>query len=83
MDAYCAEVIKLEKHFDGLEFHHVQRDSNVAADLLAKLGSDRALVPTGVFVEELKTSSIKTPEPQAEVSLLKGTQILVVTPSWM
>jgi ribonuclease HI len=53
MDAYCAKVIKLKKHFDGLEFHHVQRDSNVATDLLAKLGSDRALVPPGVFMEEL------------------------------
>ena len=42
MDAYCAEVRKLEKHFHGLEFHHVVRDINVAADVLAKLGSDRA-----------------------------------------
>jgi hypothetical protein len=46
MDAYCAEVQKLEKHFQGLEILHVLRDSNVAADTLAKLGSNRAKGPT-------------------------------------
>ena len=51
MDAYYAEVRKLEKIFQGLEIHHVLRDSNVAADVLAKLGSDRAKVPPGIFVE--------------------------------
>jgi hypothetical protein len=45
MDAYCAEVHKLEKHFQGLEILHVMQDLNVAADVLAKLGSDRAKVP--------------------------------------
>ena len=42
MDAYCVEVRRLEKHFQGLEIHHVVRDLNVAADVLAKLGLDRA-----------------------------------------
>ena len=36
MDAYCAKVRKLEKNFQGLEIHHILRDSNVAADVLAK-----------------------------------------------
>jgi ribonuclease HI len=58
MDAYCAEVRKLERHFQGLEFHHVVRDLNVGANILAKLGSDRAAVPSGVFVQELTQSSI-------------------------
>jgi hypothetical protein len=58
------------------------RDSNVAADILAKLGSDRAKVPSGVFVEELSAPSIKqsgeiTPELSAP-----GIQILVITTSW-
>jgi hypothetical protein len=70
MDAYCAEVRKLEKNFQGLEILHVLRDSNIAADVLAKLGSDRAKVLPGVFVEELPSLSIKqpggiTPEPPA------------------
>ena len=50
MDAYCAEVRKLEKHFPGVEILHVMRDLNVAADVLAKLGSDRAQVPPDVFI---------------------------------
>ena len=50
MEAYCSEVRKLEAKFDGIEYHHILRDYNVAADVLAKLGSKRALVPGGVFV---------------------------------
>jgi hypothetical protein len=45
MDTYCLEVRKLENKFYGLEFHHVVRDKNVAADVLSKLGSTRAKVP--------------------------------------
>jgi hypothetical protein len=35
------------------------RDLNVAADVLAKLGSDRAKVPPDMFVQELQVPSIK------------------------
>jgi hypothetical protein len=35
MDAYCLEVCKLKNKFYGLEFHHVVRDNNVAADVLS------------------------------------------------
>jgi hypothetical protein len=59
MGAYCAEVRKLKKHFQGLEILYVLRDSNIAADVLAKLGSNRAKVPPEVFIEELSTPSIK------------------------
>ncbi|XP_066342043.1 uncharacterized protein [Miscanthus floridulus] len=59
MDAYCAEVRKLEKIFQGLKIHHVLRDSNVAANVLANVGSDRAKIPPGIFVEELIAPSIK------------------------
>jgi ribonuclease HI len=45
MDAYCAEVQKLEAHFECMEFHHIYRDNNMAADVLSKLGSKHALVP--------------------------------------
>jgi ribonuclease HI len=34
MDAYYLKVRKLENKFYGLEFHHVVRDNNVAADVL-------------------------------------------------
>jgi len=63
MDDYVAEVRKLENKFAGLEIHHVIRDNNVGADLLSKLGSTRAQVPAGVFVQELHHPSIKTTEP--------------------
>jgi hypothetical protein len=62
MDAYIAEICKLENKFSGLEIHHVIRDNNVGADVLSKLGSDRANVPSGVFVHELHHPSIKTPD---------------------
>jgi hypothetical protein len=39
MNTYCTEVCKLEDHFEGLEFHHVSHDNNVAADVLSKMGS--------------------------------------------
>jgi ribonuclease HI len=58
MDAYCTEIRKLEGHFEGIEFQHVPRN-NVAADVLSKLGSRRALVPAGVFVQDLRKPSIK------------------------
>jgi hypothetical protein len=61
MDTYCLEVCKLENKFYGLEFHHVVRDNNVAADVMSKLGSTRAQVPAGVFVHDLHASYI--PEP--------------------
>ena len=48
MGKYCTAVRKLEDKFEGLEFHHVERDRNAAADALSKLGSSRAEVPPGV-----------------------------------
>jgi hypothetical protein len=63
MDAYCLEVCKLENKFDGLEFHHVIHDNNVAANVLSKLGSTRAQVPAGVFIHELHAPSIPKPVP--------------------
>jgi hypothetical protein len=41
MGKYCTAVQKLEDKFEGLEFHHVERDRNAAADALSKLGSSR------------------------------------------
>ncbi|XP_066334508.1 uncharacterized protein [Miscanthus floridulus] len=82
MDAYCAEVRKLEKHFQGLEIHHVVRYLNVAADVLAKVRSDRALVPAGVFVQELAASSIKQEATPSVDTPMRDVQVLTVTPSW-
>jgi ribonuclease HI len=65
MDAYCAEIRKLEGHFEGIEFQHVPRNNNVAADVPSKLGSRQALVPAGVFVQDLHKRSIKLLNPDS------------------
>jgi hypothetical protein len=64
MGKYCTAVRKLEDKFEGLEFHHVEKDCNTAADALSKLGSSRAQVPPRVFVQEVSCPSI--PSDQAE-----------------
>jgi ribonuclease HI len=68
MDAYYANIRKLVGHFEGIKFQHVPQNNNVAADVLSKLGSRRALVPACVFVQDLRKPSIKlsdadNPEP--------------------
>jgi hypothetical protein len=39
MDAYCAEIRKLDGHFEGIEFQYVPRNNNAAINVLSKLGS--------------------------------------------
>jgi transposase InsO family protein len=64
MGKYCTAVRKLEDKFEGLEFHHVERDRNVAADALSKLGSSRTQVPPGVFVQEVPRPSISSDQAE-------------------
>jgi hypothetical protein len=59
MDAYCKEIRKLEGKFYGIEYTHVIRDKNQAADELSKLGSSQAQVPHGMFVQDLVKPSVK------------------------
>jgi ribonuclease HI len=58
MGKYCTAVQKLEDKFEGLEFHHVERDCNAVADALSKLGSSRVQAPPGIFVQEISLPSI-------------------------
>jgi ribonuclease HI len=58
MGKYCVAIRKLKDRFEGLEFHHVERDHNAAADALSKLGSSQAQVPPGIFVQEISRLSI-------------------------
>jgi hypothetical protein len=79
MNTYCDEVGKIEDHFEGLEFHHVSRDNNVAADMLSKMGSKRALVPAGVFVEDLRKPSIKLlNDPETSPSGVLGSRVILM-----
>jgi ribonuclease HI len=55
---YCQELRKVENNFDGLEYLHILRGKNEVADELAKLSSSLAMVPTGVFLQELHEPNI-------------------------
>jgi ribonuclease HI len=64
MGKYYTVVRKLEDKFEGLEFHHVERDRNAAADTLSKLGSSRTQVPPGVFFQEVPRLSISSDQAE-------------------
>ena len=84
MDAYVAEIRKLKNKFSGLEIHHVDRDNNVGADVLSKLGSTRAAVPTRVFVHELHHLSVKVQSQQATdmEALATIREVLMIEEDW-
>jgi hypothetical protein len=84
MDAYYLEVQKLENKFYGLEFHHVVRDNNLAADVVSKLGSTRAQVPAGVFVHKLHAPSIPEPAPTTTnpAPLSAGQEVMMIDVDW-
>jgi ribonuclease HI len=84
MDAYCLEVRKLENKFYGLEFHHVVRDNNVAADVLSNLGSTCAQVPVGVFVHELHAPSIQelAPTTTDPAPSAAGQEVMMIDVDW-
>jgi ribonuclease HI len=84
MDAYVHEVRKLENKFFGLEVHHVIWEHNIGPDILSKLGSTRAQVPAGVFVQELKQPSIKSsPQITTNSGLQKPNQeVMTLGEDW-
>jgi ribonuclease HI len=59
MVAYSQAVRDLEGKFHGLELHHVLRDCNKAADVLAKTTSTRSPVPHGVFASDQHAHSVR------------------------
>ena len=73
MAAYRNAVLKMSARFEGLEFHHVARDNNQAADVLARIGAKRDAVPPNIFLERLFKPSVlweeesgnNNPEPDA------------------
>ena len=58
MAAYCNAILKMLARFEGLEFHHVARESNQAADVLARIGATRDPVPPNIFLERLFKPSV-------------------------
>ena len=61
MAAYRDLYDKLEASFDGCELRHIDRASNEEANELANIGSTRAPIPPGVFLEQIHERSIKIP----------------------
>jgi hypothetical protein len=59
MAAYCQAVRDLEGKFHVLELHHVLRDYNKAADVLAKAASSHSPVPHGVFASNQDQSYVR------------------------
>ena len=58
MVTYRNAVIKMLARFEGLEFHHVARESNQAMDVLARMGAKRNPVPPNIFLERLLKPSM-------------------------
>jgi hypothetical protein len=57
----------------------------MAADVLSKLGSKQALVPTGVFVQPLKSPTVKLEEePLTKLDLApaEGQEVLIINSDW-
>ena len=81
MDAYCKSIRKLEGRFYGIEYTHVARDKNQATDALSKLGSSRAKVPHGIFVQDLLTPSIDDEDSTVDKALDKQLVATVPAPS--
>ena len=64
MVAYYQEVHQLEDKFNDLEFNHISRHLNEAADALAKMASRRELVPMAVFTSDQYKPSVCYEEPK-------------------
>src|SRR5215216_5307575 len=58
MAAYRRAVLSISTRFEGLEFHHVARESNQAAYILARMGAKRDPVLPNTFVEKLFKPSV-------------------------
>ena len=58
MAAYRNAILKMSAQFEGLEFHHVARENNQAADILTRIGAKHDPVPPNIFLERLFKPSV-------------------------
>ena len=65
MASYRFLVQQLSGYFEGCEFLHVPRNDNEQADALARIGSTRQGIPTGVALQRLLKPSVK-PSPESD-----------------
>src|SRR4051812_48070595 len=93
MVAYRNAVLKISARFEGLEFHHVARETNQATDVLARIGAKRDAVPPNIFLERFFKPSVvwegdtgnNSPDPattpDTEHSDIIGGSATKITPS--
>ena len=65
MASYRFLVQQLSGYFEGCEFLHVPRNDNDQADALARIGSTRQAIPSGVAIQRLLMPSVK-PSPESD-----------------
>jgi len=85
MDLYCKEIRKWESNFYDIEYIHVVRDRNQAVDALSKIGSSRAQIPQGVFVQDIHTPSVGSDlvdKPPNEAMLIDDTTLTTSSHDW-
>ena len=71
MASYCFLVQQLSGYFEGCEFLHVPRNDNDQADALARIGSTRQAIPSGVTLQRLlKPSVCQDPDSMSHQSSL-------------
>ena len=93
MAAYRNTILKMSPRFEGLEFHHVARENNQAADILARIGAKRDVVHPNIFLERIfkpsvawegdtgNNSSDPAKMPDTEHSDIIGGSATEITPS--
>jgi len=85
MDLYCKEIRKWEANFYGIEYIHVVRDNNQEADALSKIGSSRAQIPQGIFVQDIDKPSIGNElvdKPNNEALLVQDITLTTSSDDW-
>jgi len=85
MDLYCKEIRKWESNFYSIEYTHVVRDRNQAADALSKIGSSWAQIPQGVFVQDIHMPSVGTDlvdKQPNETMLIDDTNLTTSSHDW-
>ena len=65
MASYRFLVQKISGYFEGCEFLHVPRADNDQADALARIGSTRQAIPSGIALQCLLKPSVK-PSPESD-----------------
>ena len=65
MASYHFLMQQLSGYFKGCEFLHVPRNDNDQADALARIGSTRTTIPSGIALQRLLKSSVK-PSPESD-----------------